>query len=114
MMNFLFALIVAAVSASGGSLLWPRLTSVPRPQLLQQIHDFVIHTPMGTQAATVLGVADEANVEPLDGGAIVGGAMGALKDAVQKRAEAIIITQVTRQISQNQELRELICKPERQ
>ena len=114
MLRFIFTLVAAGISVFGVSLLWPRLTNQPRPPILQEVHDTGLQTAAGQQAAQALGVSDEAKVEPLSGAAIVGGAVGALKDAVQKRAETIIVAQVTQQLTQNQELRELICKSEDQ
>ncbi len=120
MFQFIIALIVGIVSVSGGSLLWPRLTPNPRPQVLQQVHDIVIKTPLGSQAATVLGVTDETNVTPLNLGELVGSAAGEVKSAAEKRAQMVIMTQVTRELSKQYEklpedqkvqLQQIICQP---
>lgn len=120
MFQFVIALIVGVVSVSGGSLIWPRLTTNPRPEVLQQVHDVVIKTPMGNQMATVLGVADEANVAPLNLGELAGSAAGEVKSAAEKRAQMVIMTQVTRELSKQYEklpedqkiqLQQIICQP---
>ena len=113
------AVAVFGVTLSGGSLVWPRLTSAPRPQLLQNVHDQVMKTPIGSRAAGVLGVTTD-NVEPLNIGEIATGAVGALKTAAQKRTQTIIMSQVMDQLTtryeslsadQQQALQQIICKP---
>ncbi len=116
MLKFIFTLVAAGISVFGASLLWPRLTNQPRPPMLQEVHDTGLQTAAGQQAAQALGVSDEANITPLNGAEILAGAVGALKEAAQERAQTIMVTQLTQQLSedQKQQLQELICKPEDQ
>jgi hypothetical protein len=118
--QLVLAVAVFGVTLSGGSLVWPRVTSAPRPQLLQQVHDSVIKTPVGSQAAQVLGVTDEQNVEPINLGQVAGNIAGSIKTAAQKRVQTIIMSQVTQQLTsqyeklpkdKQQELQQIICKP---
>lgn len=113
------AVAVFGVTLSGGSLVWPRLTNTPRPQLLQQVHDSVIKTPAGAQAAQVLGVSDDRTIQPINLGQVVGNIGNAIKTAAQKRAQTIITAQIVGQLSngyeklpkdQQQQLQEIICK----
>lgn len=118
--HFIIALVVAVVSLSGGSLVWPRLTTAPRPQLLQQVHDVVIKTQPGEQAANVLGVQDEASVKPISLGELANNAVNGIKSAAQKRAQTIIMSQVTQQLTtqyerlnadQKTQLQQIVCQP---
>lgn len=114
------AVAVFGVTLSGGSLVWPRVTSAPRPQLLQQVHDSVIKTPIGSQAAQVLGVSDETKVEPVNLSNVAGSIGNSIKSAVQKRAQTIIMAQVTQQLTnqyeklpqdQKNQLQQIVCSP---
>lgn len=114
------AVAVFGITLSGGSLVWPKITSAPRPQLLQQVHDSVIKTPMGSQAASVLGVSDEQKVQPISLGQIAGNIGNSIKSAAQDRAQTIIMSQVMGQLTsqyeklppeQKAELQQIICKP---
>src|SRR5437762_456364 len=97
--SFFLALIVAVTSLAGGSLLWPRFTSASRPQILQQVHDIVLKTPMGQTAAQTLGVSDETTTQPINVGQLASSAANGIRDAAAKRAQTIIMTQVTRELS---------------
>ena len=112
------AVVVFGVTLSGGSLVWPKVTNVPRPQLLQQVHDSVVKTPQGAAVAQVLGVADDKNVQPINLGNIANDAWNGIKNAAQKRATTIVMSQVTSQLNsqyqklprdQQQALQEIIC-----
>lgn len=118
--QLVLAVAVFGVTLSGGSLLWPRVTSAPRPRLLQQVHDTVIKTPAGAQAAAVLGVSDDTGVQPINLGEIAGTIGNSIKTAAQKRATTIIMAQVRNQLmnqyqklptDQQQELQQIICRP---
>lgn len=118
--QFVMALAVAATTLAGGSIAWPKLTSQPRPQLLQQVHDFVIRTPAGQRTADVLGVSDESRVEPINIGVIAGNGVTAIKQSVQNRIQTIVVgnavNELTRQFDrlsedQKQTIQEALCKP---
>ena len=118
--QLLLAVAVFGVTLSGGSLVWPRITSAPRPQLLQEVHDRVIQTAPGQQAAQVLGVADEQTVEPINISDIASNAVNSVKAAAEKRAQTIIMAQISAQLTnqyeklpedQQLELQQIICPP---
>lgn len=117
--QLVLAVAVFGVTLSGGSLVWPRVTSAPRPQLLQQVHDSVIKTPVGAQAAQVLGVTDDKSVQPINLGEVVGNIGNSIRTAAQKRAQTIITAQIVGQLSsgyeklpkdQQEQLQQIICK----
>ncbi len=116
--QLVLAALVFGVTLSGGSLVWPRVTSAPRPQLLQQVHDTVIKTPAGNQVAQVLGVTDDKSVQPVNLGQAANNAWNGIKNAAQKRVQTIIMSQVTAQLTsqygklpkdQQKTLQEIIC-----
>ena len=115
--QLVLAVFVFGVTLSGGSLVWPKITSAPRPQLLQEVHDTVVKTPQGAAAAAVLGVTDDTT-EPINLGAVANTAWNGIKSAAQKRATTIIMSQVTAQLmnqyeklplDQQQTLQDIIC-----
>jgi len=116
--QLVLAVAVFGITLSGGSLVWPKVTRAPRPQLLQQVHDTVVGTPVGSQAAAVLGVTDDKNVQPINLGEIANNAWNGVKNAAQKRAQTIVMSQVTAQLmnqyeklpkDQQKTLQEIIC-----
>lgn len=120
MIKFISALLIAAVSVVGVSLLWPRFTSEPRPVILTQVKDFVIQTPQGYEAANVLGVSDERNVEPFDIRVTAENIAFNIMNTLKKRATDVVVTQAVRQLQkkyeelppdQQQQLQQIICVP---
>ncbi len=118
--QLVLAVAVFGVTLSGGSLVWPKLTTAPRPQLLQQVHDAVVKTPVGARAANVLGVSANEEAQPINLGQISGNVVNSLKDAAQKRAQTIVTAQIVGQLTngyeklpadQQQELQKIICSP---
>lgn len=118
--RFILALTVAITALGSGSLIWPRLTDEPRPKLLQDVHDLVLRTSVGQDAANVLGVSDEANVQKINIGQVVAGAVGNAKTAVQNRIRTIVVTNAVNQLNrqfdnlseeQQTYVREAVCEP---
>ena len=118
--QLVLAIAVFGVTLSGGSLIWPKVTDAPRPQLLQQVHDSVIKTQVGSQAAQVLGVSDDGDVQPINLGQVAGNVINGIKSTAQKRAATIIMAQVMGQITdkyenlpqdQQKQRQQIICTP---
>lgn len=116
--QLVLAALVFGVTLSGGSLVWPKVTRAPRPHLLQEVHDSVIKTPVGNQAAAVLGVTDDKNVQPINLGDIATNAWTGVKTAAQNRVQTIIMSQVTAQLTsqyeklprdQQKTLQDIVC-----
>lgn len=119
--RFILALTVAVTALGSGSLMWPRLTDKPRPKALQNVHDLVLRTPVGQNAANVLGVSDEANVQKINFGAVASHAVGNAKAAVQNRVRTMVVTNAVNQLNRQFDhlsdeqkiyVKEAICKPE--
>jgi hypothetical protein len=118
--NFFIALVVAAASLTTGSIAWPRLTAQPRPQLLQEVHDVAIKTSIGKQTANVLGVSDEANIQPINFGQVASSIVDAAKNAAQKRVQTVVVQNAVNQLSaqfeklprdQKEQIQQALCKP---
>jgi len=119
--RFFLALSIAVVALGSGSLMWPRLSDKPRPKLLQNVHDLVMKTTAGQNAANVLGVSDEANVQKLDFGQMASSAVLGAKTAVQDRVRTVVVTNAVNQLnrqfdnlSDDQKIyvRQAICEPQ--
>jgi hypothetical protein len=77
-----------------------------------------VKTPVGFQAARVLGVTDDKTIQPVNMGQVVGSVGNSIKSAVQKRAQSIITAQIVGQLSnrfeklpkdQQKQLQEIVC-----
>jgi hypothetical protein len=119
--RFFLALSVAIVALGSGSLMWPRLSDKPRPKVLQDIHDLVLKTSVGQNAANVLGVSDESNVQKLDFGVMASTAVTNTKTAVQNRVRTVVVTNAVNQLNrqfdnlsedQKTYVRQAICEPQ--
>lgn len=115
--------LIAGASASVVvivALLWPRLTSRPRPQVLQAVRDTALTSQPGKETAKILGVENEGSVKPINLNSAVATIAGVVTTAVQEKTKEIIAQQITTQIvnqyqglpqPQQQQLQEFICKP---
>ncbi len=118
--RFIIALSVAVTALGSGSLLWPRLTDQPRPKFLQDVHDLVLRTSVGQNAADVLGVSDETNVQKINMGQMIMGAVGNAKIAIQNRVRTIVVTNAVNQLNrqfdnlsdeQQTYVQQAVCEP---
>ncbi len=89
---------MAAAVGVGGTLLWPRLTTSPRPPALEQVNQFVRETEAGAEAARVLGVADEGLVEPLTAKSVLNSVTENVSRVVQEKTQEIVTRQVVNQL----------------
>jgi hypothetical protein len=87
------------------------------------VHDLVLKTSAGQNAANVLGVSDEANVQKPDFGQMASGAVGGAKSALQQRVRTVVVTNAVNQLNrqfdnlsddQKTYVRQAICEPESQ
>ncbi len=77
------------------ALIWPRFSPSPRPKPLQQLHDFLLTTPVGQNAANVLGVSDDQTVLPLTPQSI----SQQIINNIHTRVSDVVITHAVREIS---------------
>ncbi len=119
--RFIAALLIAGSALGVTSLLWPRFSTDPRPTALEYVRDFVVTTPLGNQAARILGVSDDRNITPTDMGTVVSSVAGSVVSSVENKAEQYIAQRMTEQIimrinklpeEQQQYVKELLCTPE--
>lgn len=120
LLQYIGVALGSAVMLSFVSLIWPKVTVEPRPKQLTQVRNIVIQTPVGKEAARVLGVSDESNIEPASIGELVAQQANMAVTTVQKSAQRAVtsrlITQLAAQFEQlpkdqQQEFQELICEP---
>jgi hypothetical protein len=118
-LKFIISLVITFTVVAGTSLVWPKLTSYPRPEPLTQVRNMVLTTDIGKSVAQTLGVQDEATVVPVDIGTVAGSAISSAAAGVQQKAsDAVtreIILQVVNKIEtlapdQQQIIKEQICK----
>lgn len=118
--QFLLTLMMAGATVAGTSLLWPKLTDKPRPKPLEEVKNMVLKTPMGQQAAVVLGVTNEETIEPINVASVAASVTSNVSSAITNKAQEIVtrqaVEQLTRQIDQlppeqKTQLQEIFCKP---
>lgn len=94
----LFQFIGAAIGGSivivFASLIWPKVTSDPRPEALTKVRDMAIQTSAGQNLAQVLGVTEESGITPTSVGDIVTVGTNAAIDAVTKSAQHAVTTRI--------------------
>ena len=92
--QFIGATIGASVVISLASLVWPKVTSEPRPEALNRVRDVVMRTQVGQGVAQVLGVTDETGAAPIDvrSAAVTGTTM--VIDSVTKSAQHAVTTRL--------------------
>ncbi len=119
MFRFILALLVAAGVVSAGSLSWYKFTKSPRPQPLTLVHDMLLTTWAGRQAAEALGVENESSIEQLNipqvAGAMVASVAATVEQRVQEAVVSSVVTHIARQYDglvpeQKKQLESIICK----
>lgn len=118
-MKFLLTLLFVGVTLAVISLLWPRFSDQPRPVPLTQIRNTVVQTPLGAQAAMVLGVSDEASVQRFNLQTSVNDLTVSAAGVLQQRAQTVLTIHAVKQLQQQfqqlpqdqqEQIREVICK----
>ena len=118
-LKFIISLVSTLAVVAGTSLVWPKLTSYPRPEPLTQVRNMVLTTDIGRNVAQTLGVQDEQAVVPVDVGTVAGSAISSAAANVQQKAgDAVtreIILQIVKKIEtlapdQQESIKEQICK----
>ncbi|HLD24551.1 MAG TPA: hypothetical protein VJB96_01405 [Patescibacteria group bacterium] len=92
--QFIGATIGASVVVTIASLVWPKVTSQPRPEALTRVRDVVMQTQMGQGLAETLGVSDEEGVTPVNISDIVTTGTNAAIDTVTKSAQRAVTSRL--------------------
>lgn len=92
--QFIGAAIGGSVVVVFASLLWPRVTSQPRPEALTKVREIAIQTPAGLNLAQVLGVTDESGIQPTSINDVVTTGTNAAIDTVTKSAQHAVTTRI--------------------
>lgn len=97
--QFIGAAIGATVFVSLTSLLWPKVTSEPRPEALTRVRDVVMQTQVGQGIAQTLGVTDEVGVEPVNVADLVTTGTNAALDTVTKTAQHAVASRLLESVA---------------
>ncbi len=120
LIQYIAAALGSAVVISIASLVWPKVTTQPRPKQLTQVREIVMQTQAGKNMAEVLGVTDEATVKPMSVGEFVQEQASAMVSNVADSAQHAVTSQVLIQLSkkfselpkdEQAQFRGLICTP---
>ena len=120
LIQYVAAALGSAVVISIASLVWPKVTTQPRPKQLTQVREMVMQTQAGKNMAQVLGVTDEATVKPMSVGEFVQEQTAAVVSSVADSAQHAVTSQVLIQLSkkfselpkaEQEQFRSLICTP---
>ncbi|MEK7129454.1 MAG: hypothetical protein AAB803_00395 [Patescibacteria group bacterium] len=118
--QFLLVAISTALTVGLGSLLWPKLTARARPKPLTEVRNVVMQTPVGQQAAAILGVRDESTVTPINVSSVASSLVSGIVSSVGQKAQETVTRQAVQQImrqgdqlpaDQKQQIQEALCKP---
>lgn len=92
----------------------------PKPNFLVRVYDAVKHTHWGQQAATVLGVSDDIQIEPLTLQGFTTNLVQAAVQNVGSTAQTIVTTQAVNQLMSQFDhlpqdkqllLQQIVCRP---
>jgi hypothetical protein len=118
--QYVFAFFGSVVALSIVSLAWPLVTTNPRPEPLTKVREIVIQTPLGAQAAQVLGVTDESGVSPVNMNEFVTTQTSMVIQNVSKSAQNAVTTGVLTQLAskfnelpeeQKLQFQSMVCQP---
>lgn len=122
-MQFVIKYALAAAVGAGlvaiTSLLWPKFTTNPEPEVLEQVRNTVLGSEVGQSTADFLGVTD-ADVKPLNLSDAVSSVAGVVTSSVEQKVQRIVSDQVAAQVikqyqqlpaSQQERVVEMVCKP---
>lgn len=116
--QFLFAAVGSAIAISITSLLWPKVTSNPSPAILTQVRHVVVQTPIGKQAADVLGVNNDQLPAPINVRDWAVSQGNAIVSNIEESASRAVASQVVKQLmgqidtlpdNQKVELQQILC-----
>ncbi len=120
MIKFLAVGLLLLATIGIVSLAWPRFTTQPRPAPLEKVHEIVLGTEMGQEAAQTLGVASPSGIAPINPGQIVQSVVQSVVTTVERRTQEVVVQNATKQLTsqfdqlppeQKQQIQSIICKP---
>ena len=97
-MNIVLSLVLMLATVAAGSIAWPRLTSQPRPEPLEQVHTMVKDTSLGKSFAGILGVTSTRSAEPINVASEASKLATNIGKTAQDRAAKIVATQAVRHL----------------
>lgn len=121
MFKFIIVGLGSGIIVSAISLLWPRLTAQPRPAPLEKVHEIILGTQVGQEAAETLGVASPSAITPINPGQIARSVVETVVTTVEKRTQEVVVKNAVKQLNnqfdqlpqeQKQQIQSIICKPQ--
>lgn len=97
--QFFGAAIGASLVISLASLVWPKVTSEPRPEALTRVRDVVMHTQAGQGIAQALGVMDESTATPVSISSVVTTGTNIVIDSVTKSAQHAVASRLMESVA---------------
>lgn len=116
----MIVLVTTGLTFAAGSLLWPRITRQPAPPIVNETKQAILRTSLGQEAAEILGVKDQENIQPINPAVVVQSALTTVTKSLEDRATQIVIQQAVSQLqnqldklppAQKQEIQAQLCIP---
>lgn len=120
MIKFVAAAIAFSITVIGISFLWPKFTRETRPEPLQKVRDTVIQTDIGREAADILGVAKDKEMQPINISDTASSVAGSIISSLGKEVQQVVTHQVTTQLlnqykelppTEQERIQQAVCKP---
>lgn len=117
--TYIIVALAGAVILAIASLMWPKFTTKPEPEVLNRVRDEVLGTEVGQAGAKILGVKNVGD-KPLSFSDTASSVAGAITSSVEERVQSMISEQIAAQVvkqyeqlpaAQQTHVTEIICKP---
>lgn len=120
LIKFIFTSIIMGSVVCVLSIIWPRFTTTPRPQVLESVYQTVMKNPTGVKTANVLGVTSSIPVQPINLQSTLSTVTSTIVKSAEERVEYIIARQAVLQLmnqydklnpQEKQIIQDAVCKP---
>lgn len=117
LIRFIGAAVISSLTLVGGSIIWPKLTSQPRPELVEKVYDSVKETTLGVQVEALLGDTDQASLSG-SVASVAGTVANQVAQDVQKKSQEFITEKVVEEVlkrfetlpeKQQEQVRQSVC-----
>lgn len=119
--KFILVVIISAFVSAGTSIIWPKITSRARPQVLQNIHDIAVKIPVGRQTEDILGLSATQTPTPINISSAASMITNTVVTTIEKKTTEIVVNQAVSELSkqfqtlpaeQKVQIKKIICQPE--
>ncbi|MFC1646930.1 hypothetical protein ACFL1A_01470 [Patescibacteria group bacterium] len=118
-LRYFVVIVVFTILSTVISVGWPKYIGSSRPQVIEQVHNVVKDTPLAQNTASVLGISDEKNIEPIDYRILARDTLSGGVGVLEKKVTQIVAHQTFVQIISNidkmnenqiETIREVVCE----